>query len=371
MMPGMTASPPRRRRASRLISPVKAPATVPPPLLGDWAPDDTRLDRVRRWPLPSGAGPEDVVVDAQGYLVSGGDDGRVWRWRLPAPEGGPVDGPVDDRAGGSAGGRVDEAGPPPEPELLVDTGGRPLGIEVDPRDGSLIICDAHRGLLRLSGGALTTLCDTVAGQPLVFCNNAAVAGDGTVFFTDSSDRYPVEVYKREFLEHRPNGRLLAYDPGTGRTDVLATGLHFPNGVALTPDGSALMLVETVTHRLMRFPLSGGGPVVLADLPAYPDNMSPVGDGTYWIALPSPRVPLLERLLPHPGLRRVAALLPERLQPKEGAYGLVALVDGEGRVRRTLHGPSGSYRMITGVRQHGSVLWLGSLTEGAVGAVSLE
>jgi hypothetical protein len=49
---------------------------------------------------------------------------------------------------------------------------------------------------------------------------------------------------------------------------------------------------------------------------------------------------------------------------------VALVDGAGTVLRTIHGPGGGYRFVTGVRQHGDDLWLGSLTESAVGRVRL-
>jgi hypothetical protein len=111
--------------------------------------------------------------------------------------------------------------------------------------------------------------------------------------------------------------------------------------------------------------------VLADLPAYPDNMSSVGDGTYWIALASPRVKAAERLLPHPHLRRVAALLPVRLQPQPLRYSIASLVDGEGTVLRALHGPSGRYHMVTGVRQDGRTLWLGSLTEPGIARVSLD
>ncbi len=332
-----------RPRARRLIAPAKAPATTPPPLSGDWAPRDTRLDDLELLALPGGTGPEDVLVDLDGRLVSGGEDGRIWRW----PAG-----------GGS-------------PELLADTGGRPLGIEVDPRDGSLVVCDAYRGLLRLTAdGAVTDLASRAAGTPIGVCNNASVARDGTVFFSDSSSRYPLWAWRRDLLEYRPNGRLLAYRPG-GTVDVVATGLYFPNGVALTPDESAVLVVETSAHRLLRVPLAGGGPTELADLPAYPDNMSSVGDGTYWIALPSPRVAIAERLLPHPWARRIAALLPERIQPGPLPYSLVALVDGDGRVLRTLHGPAGRYRLLTGVRQHGTDLWLGSLTESAVGRVRLD
>jgi len=335
------------RRSPRLIrsSPAR-PATTPPPLDGAWVPDDTRLDDLDLFPLPGGVGPEDVAVDPAGRVVSGALDGRIWRWPAdPAP------------------------GQPPT--LVADTGGRPLGIEVDPRDGSLVVCDAWRGVLRVTeNGQVTALCDSGAGRRLVFCNNAAIGRDGTVYFTDSSDRYGVDAWKRDLLEHRPNGRLLALRPGGREAELVADGLFFPNGVALTPDESAVLLVETAAHRLLRIPLGGGPPGVLADLPAYPDNMSAVGDGTYWIGLPSPRVAIAERLLPYPRLRRISSLLPDVLLPQPADYSMVALVDGEGSVLRTLHGPAGRYRMLTGVRQHGDQLWLGSLTESAVGRVPL-
>jgi sugar lactone lactonase YvrE len=341
--------------APRWIRAAKAPASIPPPLEGEWAPVDTRLDGLRRYPLPGGHGPEDVVVDLEGWLITGADDGRLWRW--------PAD--ADDTGGDAASGD-------PAPELVANTGGRPLGIEIDPRDGSLIVCDAERGLLRVTGdGAVTLLADHAAGKPIRFCDNAAVACDGTVYFTDSSDRYGIANWRLDMLEHRPNGRLLRYDPGSGHTDVVADGLYFPNGVTLTPDESALLFVETSAHRLMRVSLDGGSPTQLVDLPAYPDNMAAVGDGTYWIALPSPRVAALERLLPYPRVRQLVAKVPDRLQPQPKRYGLAALVDGDGRVLRTLHGPAGEYMMITGVRQHGSTLWLGSLTENAVARVSLD
>jgi sugar lactone lactonase YvrE len=320
-----------------------APATTPPPLSGPWAPIDTRLDNAEVFPLPSSAGPEDVVVDPAGRIVSGDRQGHLWRW------------PADPRPG-------------QPPELLAETGGRPLGIEVDPRDGSLVVCDAFRGLLRVTDdGTVTELCTQAAGRPFRFCNNAAVARDGTVYFTDSSDRYPVTHYKRDLLEYRPNGRLLVYRPGQA-AEVLSDGFYFPNGVALTPDESALLLVETGSHRLNRIPLDTGTPEVLADLPAYPDNMSAAGDDTYWIALPSPRMALAERLLPYPRVRQLAALVPDRLQPQPARHSIVALVEGDGTVLRTLHGPQGRYHMVTGVRQHGDVLWLGSLAERGVARV---
>ncbi len=334
----MTAVP--RPKAPRLIRAAWAPSSVPPKLKGPWAASDLSLDEVETFALPEGIGPEDVCVDLAGRVIAGGADGNLWRL--------------------SAG----------KFERLANTGGRPLGIEVDRRDGSLIVCDAYRGLLRVSpeDGRIEDLASTAAGTPILFCNNAAVAGDGTVYFTDSSDRYPLSAWKRDLMEHRPNGRLLSYRDG--EVAVLATGLYFPNGVALTPDESALMLVEDSTHRLLRVALPSGSVEVLLDLPVYPDNMAAVGDGTYWIAMPSPRLRSLEALLPWPRLRQVAALLPDRLQPQPKRYGLVALVDTDGTVLRTIHGPAGRYTMITGVRQQGDWLWLGSLTEPTIGRIRL-
>ena len=103
--------------------------------------------------------------------------------------------------------------------------------------------------------------------------------------------------------------------------------------------------------------------VLADLPAYPDNMSPVGDGTTGSRCPARASPIAETPaaapVPAPDRR---GLLPTRLQPQPLPYGLVALVDGDGTVLPGAARP-GRARIVmaTGVRQHGDTLWLGSLT----------
>ena len=97
---------------------------------------------------------------------------------------------------------------------------------------------------------------------------------------------------------------------------------------------------------------------------------PAGDGSYWVAFPSPRLPFVDRMMPHPVPRRVAARLPERLQPAAQRYGLVTRVGADGAILQSLHGPAGTYREIVGVRQHDGWLYLGSLYETAVGRVRI-
>ena len=229
---------------------------------------------------------------------------------------------------------------------------------------------------------MTVLADTHDSRRLKFTNNAAVATDGTVYFSDSSTRFRIEHYKQDLLEHRPNGRVFRYHPA-GELDLIADGLYFPNGVALAPDESFLLVAQTAGYDILRIPLTGPDPKTLglpepfaANLPGLPDNMSPAGedragDGSYWVAFPSPRLPLVDRMMPHPAPRRIAARLPERLQPAAQRYGLVARIGADGAILQTLHGPAGSYREIVGVRQHDGWLYLGSLAENAVGRVRLS
>lgn len=54
----------------------------------------------------------------------------------------------------------------------------------------------------------------------------------------------------------PMGRLLCYDPATASTSVLAHGLWYANGVALSPDESFVAVVETCSMRARRYWLKG-------------------------------------------------------------------------------------------------------------------
>ncbi|MEC3980762.1 SMP-30/gluconolactonase/LRE family protein [Amycolatopsis sp. H20-H5] len=290
----------------------------------------------------NGHGPEDVVVDAEGRVYTGVDDGRILR---VAPDGSRID-------------------------VLGDTGGRPLGLELH-GDDELLICDAKAGLLILpiGGGEVTTLATSALGLDFVFCNNAAVAKDGTIYFTDSSRRFGIEKWRDDLIEQTAGGRLLRRTTD-GKIDLVADGLQFANGVALPPDESYVAVAETGACRVTRVWLTGERAgetdVLIDDLPGFPDNISTGTDGLIWVTQASPKVPALDlvRKLPAP-LRAGVRALPPALQPAPGREVGVLGLAADGTVERELRGEIPGFHLLVGVREHHGKLYFGSLEEPAI------
>jgi sugar lactone lactonase YvrE len=324
------------------------PRTWSPPrspgLEGPWA-RNAVLAAVELLPVP-GTGPEDVAVLPDGDLVTGLDDGRLCRL---SPDGRRI-------------------------EVVADTGGRPLGIEVD-AEGRLVVCDAERGLLRVEvgSGEVEVLVGEVGGDRLRFANNAAIHPDGSVLFSQSSQRFGLEHSKADLLEHSATGRLLRWRDG--EVEVLADGLAFANGVTLTHGGDAALVAEMGAYRISRVWLSGeraGSRDVFHDnLPAFPDNLSTGPDGTVWAALISTRDATLDLLLPRPPiLRKLVWALPDAIQPQAKRVTFVAGFAPNGTLTHNLQGPGDRFHQVTGVREHDGMLYLGSLVEPAIARIPL-
>ncbi len=286
------------------------------------------------------------MVDADGAIWTGTDDGGI----------------VRIRSGGV-------------PEVVANTGGRPLGLAVG-RDGRLLICDSHRGLLRLdpATGHLETLVREVAGRPLTFCSNVVESSDGTIYFTESTSRFHYEYYKGAVLEGRPCGSLFRRGID-GTVTTLATGLRFANGVALSADESALVVAETTACRVSKYPLTGSGvgePVPLVqNLPGYPDNISLAPDGRIWVALVSDRNRIGEWLVPRaPAVRRLLWRLPYRWLPSPSPQVWAIAIDLDGRLRAQLRTEDPRFALATGVVEHDGRLWLGCIGSAALACLDL-
>jgi sugar lactone lactonase YvrE len=288
-------------------------------------------------PLPGNA-PEDVVADAEGNIWTGVDDGRIIRI---TPDGSCA-------------------------QVITNTGGRPLGLAVA-RDGRLLICDSHRGLLQYDPATekLETLVAEVAGRALTFCSNVVESSDGTIFFTESTSRFRYEYYKGAVVEGRACGSLFRRDPD-GTVNVLASGLQFANGVTLTTDESALVFAETTGCRLSKYWLTGslvGSITPLAtDLPGYPDNISTALDGRIWVAMVSDRNRLSEWLSPRaPVIRRLLWRLPYRWLPNpKSTVWVIAFDPDDGHVVTQLRTEHAAFGLATGVVETPGRLWLGRI-----------
>lgn len=288
-----------------------------------------------------GEGPEDVVLTEDGTLYTGTVDGSIFEIT-------------------AAGNRI---------HRVATTGGRPLGIELL-GDGRLLVCDADRGLLAIDPGtgAMQELVTTVDGIALKCTNNATVGPDGTIWFTDSSRRFPVHHYKGDLIEHSGTGRLFRRDPD-GDVHTLLDGLHFANGVTLDPQGQFVLIAETGTYSITRLWLQGpkqGTTDQFAQMPAFPDNLSTGPGGTIWCAAASDRNKLLDSLLSKPPLLRTLVWnLPDALQPAPATMALVFGYDREGTLTHNLQWHDGPFIVATGAREHDGHLYVGSLTSPSI------
>ncbi|MCL3819522.1 SMP-30/gluconolactonase/LRE family protein [Aeromicrobium wangtongii] len=316
---------------------------TPPPAGPAGTPVKPSNLRVRSAP---GDGTEDVLVRDDGHVVTGLADGRIVA--------------IDPVTGGSS--------------EIAHTGGRPLGIEHHPA-GGYVVCDAHRGLLHVGEeGGIEVLADSFEGARFIFCNNAAVAADGTIYFTDSSTKFEIDHWLGDLIEHRPTGRLFRRDID-GTLTLLMDGLAFANGVALAPDESFVVVAETGAYMLHRVWLSGRqtgpiepfGPV----LPGFPDNISTGEDGNIWVTIASPRDKLLDVLLPKaPVLRSVVWALPAWAQPHAKKLIRIHAYDVDGHLVHDVAGRHDRFGMPTGVRQVGGHVWMGSLEQPTIAVFDL-
>ena len=117
---------------------------------------------------------------------------------------------------------------------------------------------------------------------------------------------------------------------------------------------------------------GQDDVFIDNLPGFPDGISSNGRDRFWLALVAPRNALLDRLLPHPFLRKVIARLPKFLQPAPQRYSFVLGLDSSGRVVENLqNGSADCYAEIANVVERNGTLYFGSIGEDTVGRYKLR
>jgi sugar lactone lactonase YvrE len=335
--------------------PVAWPAPTPPGYVGAHAPN-TRLADLRTIDLGGDFGPEHIAFGPDGKLYAAMTSGNVLR----------MDAEGTNR------------------EIFAKTGGRVLGFDFD-AEGRMVAADAMIGLLVISAeGRMRVLADRVgADDPVRYANSVVVATDGTIYFTDASARFSpaqwggtYEASVLDILEQAATGRVLACDPATGNTRVVAHGLSFANGIALSSDGRALFVAETGRYRIWKIDAAArdvdvrrGSPqarALIENLPGYPDNLMRGRDGRVWVGLFRPRNPAADALAQRPFLRKVLLRLPRAMLPTGAPYGHVFAIDEDGRVVEDLQDPRGAYPETTGATETADRLYIHSLHARVIG-----
>ena len=97
-----------------------------------------------------------------------------------------------------------------------------------------------------------------------------------------------------------------------------------------------------------------------------------GKDRFWLALVTPRDGALDKLLPHPFLRKIVARLPKFLQPAPKRYSFVLALDSSGRVIDNLQdGAPECFAEIANAVERNGVLYFGSIGEAAIGRYRLR
>jgi sugar lactone lactonase YvrE len=282
-------------------------------------------------------------------------------------------------------------------DVVVNTGGRPLGLAMDAQ-GRLLVADAMRGLLRVTGAGpqaqvdviLKAVPQPVPNDPVRYADAVEVGPDGTVWLTDASRRFSARELNSTFeasvldiLEHRCSGRLIAQHPETLEARVVLDGLCFPNGLAFTGDGKGLFVAETGTFRIVKLDLAklsllrspqgdhvvptlddalrqGAARVTLDNLPGYPDNLTRSPSGRIWVGLTKPRSGLLDYASTQPWMREVFMRLPRAWWPVPPAYGHIFAFEDSGRIVDDLQDPKGGYPETTSATELDGKLFVQSL-----------
>ena len=330
------------------ISPVHWQAPTAPGYQGPHAVNN-RLANLKMISLGDEEGPEHIVLAKDGKLYTTVLSGNILRMN---PDGSAR-------------------------EVFVNTGGRVLGFDFDAA-GNLIATDAIKGLLSIAPDKqVTVLTDTVDTDPIRYADAVVVAPSGKIYLTDASTRFAPAAWGGTFeasvldiLEQSSTGRVLEYDPLTRATRLVAKGLSFANGVALSQDGQSLFVNETGKYRVWkisvkanRLDISQASPlasVLLDNLPGYPDNLMRGLDGKIWMGLAKPRNPVIDKMGPQPFLRKVTLRLPRALWPIPKAYGHVMAFTEDGKIVADLQDPSGSYPETTAVTETTDRLYIQSL-----------
>lgn len=170
------------------------------------------------------------------------------RWEAAARCGGFLEAPTRLPSGELAvsdpvGGRILRIDPHGACHPILQGGDLPNGQTLD-ATGRLVV--ARRGGLMLvdpATGKSTPLVERFEGKPLGIANDLALDRHGGIYFTVPGTSSLLQQ----------DGRVFYLPAGAQEPELVASGLAFPNGVAVAPDGDSIRVAEFAAKRILYIP----------------------------------------------------------------------------------------------------------------------
>jgi sugar lactone lactonase YvrE len=209
-------------------------------------------------------------------------------------------------------------------------------------DGSLIVVlRARKQLVRVEGTRHSLYCD-LGGIPCESLNDMVIDGSGRA--------YVDAVVRRKLPGTDDAGEGIVFVDENAEIRNFTTGLVFPNGLAVNPDRTQLVVAETWLHRITSFEIAPDGGLgdgrVFAELgTAMTDGLCLDAQGAVWVASPSAAA--------YMRVGRDGSVLD--VVETNGGWGVACVLGGDGRrtlfmlmadtTRESLRHPGGTHSKI--------------------------
>jgi len=329
--------------ASCGIRPVAWEPAEKPAFAGTTALND-KLSSTEKLFLDGWFGPEDIVFDKAGNLYCG----------------------VHRKANDFSDGRILKMDTAGKTSVYYDARSWVAGLHFD-SDGNLVALSHREGLIRIGPDQKATVLakQDENGQPFLIPNGLDIASNGKIYFSNTSEAsaYNVKYGRKVILEQRPIGGLHCFDPKTGKVTTLIRGTFFGNGVVLSKDEQFLLMTETSRYRVLKYWLKGAKAgqteTFMDNLPGFPNGISIREDGSFWLGFSTKRSDALDKIHPKKGMKKLVFALPNFMQPKADAFGMVMNVSPEGKILQAFFDTKGTVMPEAGaVKEHQGYLYLG-------------
>lgn len=178
-------------------------------------------------------------------------------------------------------------------EVTVD-GDRPSGLGWLPNGDLIFVSMERRKLMRRGPDGQVREHADLSGVATWHCNDMVVDAQGRAYvgnFGFDLDHLLAERAAGRGADLHTSTADLAMVTPDGKVSRAATGLRFPNGTVITPDGKTLIVGESMGSSLAAFDVAADGTLSnqreWADIrPRLPDGICLDAEGAIWIANPA-------------------------------------------------------------------------------------